>query len=100
VSSFLVSPGCASGRTTRSRTVSGRSGAPGTEARQYLDGDDEGNLYPGQKPEDLPRVELPVKAPGDVSDLRGALPHLIYRQSYLPIFRGHIEGDIGVELVC
>ena len=80
----------------------------------FPDRDDERHPYPGQEPEDFPGIELPVKAecfnreaefgdpveaPGDVPDLRGAPTHRIHSQRHLPVFRGHVQGDVGIKLV-
>jgi len=80
----------------------------------FTDGDDEWHLQPGQKYEHLPGVELPIKterldtetkfgdpieAPGDVPDLRGSLTHWRHGQRHLPISGGHVQGDVGGELI-
>ena len=80
----------------------------------FPDGDDERHLQPGQTPEDLPGIELPVKtdysnleaefgdpieAPDDVPNLRGSLAHRVYDQRHLLVSGDHVEGDVGVELV-
>ena len=80
----------------------------------FPDGDDERHPYPGQKPKHLPGIELPVQAenfhleaefgdpveaPGDVPNLRGALTHRIHGQRHLPVSGGHVQGDVGIELI-
>ena len=92
----------------------GKSIPPFTPVAVFPDRDDERYPYPGQKPEHLPGIELPVQvenfnleaefgdpveAPGDVPDLRGALTHRIHGQRHLPVSGGHVQGDVGIELI-
>lgn len=72
--------------------------------------------HPGfrQKPDHVPGVEFtvkaesfareaefsnPVKALSDIANLGGALTYRIDGQRQLPVFRGHIEGNVGVEVI-
>lgn len=81
----------------------------------FSDRNDERHLHLGQKLDDVPGVELSVKAEyfdlqaefsdlvetlGDVPDLGDPLTYRIDSQRHLPVFCGHVEGDVGIKLIC